>query len=58
MKKLETGHYEYTVDELRDICIKKCIDPENQILLFGTTLDQLEEQKTNLKTWFKLEDLP
>lgn len=58
MKQLQTGHYEYTVDELRDICIKKCIDPTHQILLFGATLDQLEEQKTNLKTWTKLEDLP
>jgi len=58
MKKLQTGQYEYTINEVRDICVKKCIYPKYQTLFFGATLDQLEEQGTNLKTWTKLENIP
>lgn len=63
MKKLKTGHYEYTMDELRDICVKKCIDPTHQIIMFGASLDQFEELKKitpswSFKSWSDLEDLP
>ena len=59
MKQLESGHYEFSIDDLEKICTQKCIEEPAQVLLFGTTLTQMKLFKQKkITTWYNLENLP
>jgi len=53
MKKLESGHYEYTIEELE----KLQLTPHQERLLFGASLSEIKKHRKTLVTWHRVGDI-
>ncbi len=53
MKKLESGHFEYTIEELEKLDLTNY----QQVMFFGAPLFEIKKHRKTLVTWYKVHEI-